>query len=424
MINTGGRTCGACVAVGVAVGVAVVAPQRRHSRQDGWGLRSPTKGCTLAAAMPPTGSPDDGHRSLERPPTPAGERPHPSAPAATPSDTAPPAAPPSAAAPSAAAPSGPVVPLRLHLPADPVSSSVARDRLRRWLEVLGWPPAQSEDIVLAVSEAVSNAAEHAYPADPADRERVLEAAGRVDRGVDLYAHASAHAGLRHVTVVVRDHGRWRPPPDDDEFRRRGIPMMRACMDRVAITALEHDDGASAGTRVVLRSRPVPTRADTVPPRAGRVEHYRDPHAPVATRVAPAVFAITRDPAGRLLLVRRADTGNWEPPGGHLEVGETAAAALVREVYEEAGVIVAAGSVAAVISDPEHVLAYPERGEVLQQIAVYVHATPVHGHPRPDRGEISDAAWWTLDQLDALPIHPGIRARLDAILADPATAALH
>jgi hypothetical protein len=44
-----------------------------------------------------------------------------------------------------------------------------------------------------------------------------------------------------------------------------------------------------------------------------------------------------DPDGRLLMVRRADNGMWAMPGGALEVGETPAEGVVREVLEETGV---------------------------------------------------------------------------------------
>jgi 8-oxo-dGTP diphosphatase len=353
--------------------------------------------------MPPTGPPGDMSRSHDPPTTRADERSRPPPPPEA-----------GSAGPVPAQPRS-VEPVRLQLPADPVSASVARDRLRRWLDALGWPPAQSEDIVLAVSEAVSNSVEHAYLGHRDD-----QPAGEVD----VHVRATTEAGLRHITAVVRDHGRWRPVPADDEYRRRGIPLMRACMDRVAITPLRNDDGEHAGTLVTLRSRPVPalTLASSARPR--RVEHYHDATAPPATRVAPAVFAVTRDPTGRVLLVRRADTGNWEPPGGHVQVGESTATALVREVTEETGVIVEILAVAGVVCDPDHVLAYPEHGEVLQQFAVYFHAVADHGHPRPDGDETSAAAWFAADQLDTLSIHPGVRARLDAILADPAAALIH
>jgi 8-oxo-dGTP pyrophosphatase MutT (NUDIX family) len=42
--------------------------------------------------------------------------------------------------------------------------------------------------------------------------------------------------------------------------------------------------------------------------------------------------------GRILLVQRADNGEWAMPGGATEVGETAAEAVVREALEETGVL--------------------------------------------------------------------------------------
>lgn len=44
-----------------------------------------------------------------------------------------------------------------------------------------------------------------------------------------------------------------------------------------------------------------------------------------------------DDAGRILLIRRSDNGLWAMPGGGLEVGETAAQGVVREVLEETGI---------------------------------------------------------------------------------------
>jgi len=55
-------------------------------------------------------------------------------------------------------------------------------------------------------------------------------------------------------------------------------------------------------------------------------------------------ALVRD-GEHLLLERRRDTAVWDTPGGKLEPGETAAAAIVRELGEELGVAVTAG--------PEH-----------------------------------------------------------------------
>ena len=67
------------------------------------------------------------------------------------------------------------------------------------------------------------------------------------------------------------------------------------------------------------------------------EYYRDANAPRAHDVLPAAFAAVRNSSGELLLVRRIDDGNWELPGGRIEVGESAAQAVIREVAEESGV---------------------------------------------------------------------------------------
>ena len=131
---------------------------------------------------------------------------------------------------------------RLALPADPIAISVARHQVHRWLAGLSWPAGQLEDIVRAVSEAVTNAIEHAYLDQPPG---VVEVRGGVE---------ATPGGQRRVTILVRDHGRWRLAPTDQEHSHRGIPLMRACMDTVTIG--EPDDGR-VGTWVVLRSRAVP-----------------------------------------------------------------------------------------------------------------------------------------------------------------------
>ncbi|MBX3014270.1 MAG: NUDIX hydrolase N-terminal domain-containing protein [Caldilineaceae bacterium] len=58
-------------------------------------------------------------------------------------------------------------------------------------------------------------------------------------------------------------------------------------------------------------------------------------------VHPTPFAVGDaaiiDEAGRILLIQRADNQLWAMPGGALDVGETAAAGVVREALEESGV---------------------------------------------------------------------------------------
>jgi 8-oxo-dGTP diphosphatase len=56
-------------------------------------------------------------------------------------------------------------------------------------------------------------------------------------------------------------------------------------------------------------------------------------------VAAAIFD---DSGANVLLIRRRDNGNWEPPGGVLELDETIEDGLRREVREETGAEIEVG----------------------------------------------------------------------------------
>jgi PAS domain S-box-containing protein len=118
--------------------------------------------------------------------------------------------------------------LRLRIPAEPEALQQVRRRLRRWLETAEAAQDVRDDIVVAVSEAVSNSIRHAYGPSGA----WVEIEGELADG--------------EVELVVRDRGRWRPPRGEGG---RGIDLMRACMASVEI---EH---GREGTVVRMR-RPV------------------------------------------------------------------------------------------------------------------------------------------------------------------------
>jgi 8-oxo-dGTP pyrophosphatase MutT (NUDIX family) len=142
------------------------------------------------------------------------------------------------------------------------------------------------------------------------------------------------------------------------------------------------------------------------------EYFHDPHPPPVHGLVVVVYAIARDGSGRVLLVRRADDGNWELPGGRVEVGETMSAAVRREVFEEAGITIALAGVSGIYSDPAHIVVYPVEG-ARQQVAVCVHARPARPDelPRPDDDETTAAAWFTAAETTTLTMHPDVRRRL-------------
>lgn len=94
----------------------------------------------------------------------------------------------------------------------------------------------------------------------------------------------------------------------------------------------------------------------------------------------SVAAAIPDADGRLLAVRRADNGHWEPPGGILELDETIEAGVVREVLEETGVIVRPERLTGVYQNMARGI-----------IALVLRCAVVEGTPRVT-DETIDVAW--------------------------------
>jgi 8-oxo-dGTP diphosphatase len=71
------------------------------------------------------------------------------------------------------------------------------------------------------------------------------------------------------------------------------------------------------------------------------------------RPVVGIAVLARAPDGRILLVRRADTGTWALPGGTLEWGEELRSTAMREVLEECGATLAKlGKITGVYSSPK------------------------------------------------------------------------
>jgi len=142
----------------------------------------------------------------------------------------------------------------------------------------------------------------------------------------------------------------------------------------------------------------------------RTDYHHDPNAPAPTSIVVAASAFVLDPAGRLLMIRRTDSGLYALPGGRHELGETMTETAVRETLEETGVTIEVTDLIGIYSDPAHVVAFSD-GEVRQEFSICFRARPVSGQPRPS-DESSEVRWIPRDQLDALDIHPSIRLRID------------
>ena len=112
---------------------------------------------------------------------------------------------------------------------------------------------------------------------------------------------------------------------------------------------------------------------------------------------PSTAVLPRDDAGRILLVRLIDSGNWATIGGAVEPDETPRDGAIRETEEEAGVTVELGDMLGVFGGPEYAVTYPNGDESAYVVTVF-DATVISGIPRPDEDETSEVGWFRPEEL--------------------------
>jgi len=103
-----------------------------------------------------------------------------------------------------------------------------------------------------------------------------------------------------------------------------------------------------------------------------------------------------DGAGRLLLQRRTDSGDWGTIGGALEPGESLEETAARELYEEAGLTAKTFDFVSLLSGKELYYRYPHGDEVYNVMAVY-EATGIGGAPRVNDDEGLELRYFSLSE---------------------------
>lgn len=136
---------------------------------------------------------------------------------------------------------------RNRVAADPRSAARARAEFGSWLAThFTLSSERFSDVLLAVNEAIANAAEFAYC--DASQRGTLDVTAAYDRRADTLA------------VTVGDRGRWRqkvPHPQRQHLRGRGIPLMEVLADHVTI------DRTARGTRVTMTWTELTRRLDAL-----------------------------------------------------------------------------------------------------------------------------------------------------------------
>lgn len=121
------------------------------------------------------------------------------------------------------------------------------------------------------------------------------------------------------------------------------------------------------------------------------------------RVIKVVAALVLDPSGHALLVRKRGTTAFMQPGGKPEIGETASAALCRELAEEVGIILSPQRLSlrgtfrtAAANEPDH---------DVEATVFEVHLDSEEAASARVSAEIAELAWVTPDATGNLPLAP-------------------
>jgi anti-sigma regulatory factor (Ser/Thr protein kinase) len=141
-------------------------------------------------------------------------------------------------------------------PADPEAAALAREDFGTLAQRHGATDEQVDDIRLLVSEAVTNAARHAYPGS----------AGPVS------AMAAVSAG--RITILVSDDGVGPRAPSGDPGAGWGWPLMAALSERFTIRRR-----SNGGTEVEMRVRIGPDHGPESQVRRGSDSSAPAPPAP-------------------------------------------------------------------------------------------------------------------------------------------------
>ena len=129
-----------------------------------------------------------------------------------------------------------------------------------------------------------------------------------------------------------------------------------------------------------------------------------------------VRVLIEDGEGRILILRRSDTGDWGLPAGAMELGESLTDAIHREVLEEANLRLEGVEVFGISSNPAtERFTYPN-GDRIQNVAVLARARRAGGEPGSNDGEALEFRFLAPEEIDgssfSSPEWPSVQAYAD------------
>lgn len=137
---------------------------------------------------------------------------------------------------------------------------------------------------------------------------------------------------------------------------------------------------------------------------------------------PSVGALVYDAQGNVLLQQRSDTGHWSAPVGGMDPGEVPADSVVREVWEETGVLVRPERVLGVLGGPQFRNTHGNGDQTASVIMIFACQTIDESGLSPDGRESIDVKFFP--QAEALTLLTKLWQRRMGSVPEFATTSTH
>lgn len=248
-------------------------------------------------------------------------------------------------------------------------------------------------------------------------------AAELEIGVTEYADFTSEAPHRHSQVVEYQYmiSGWTKYLDVDseqeyEFKTGDF--------YVIYPGTTYAQKSKQGTRILfvkvpsLNDKQIVDSTDRVTEwmnerlRTSRTDYFYDAEAPRPNSIRPAA-AVAVEKDGRVLMVKRGDSGKWTLPGGTLDFGESMPECAVREMREETGLAVELKDVVGTYTDANIRVGYSD-GEVRQEFTIVYYGITADDSVVLD-SESTDYQWVSCAKLKNLDMARSQRLRIDDLL---------
>src|ERR1019366_5847228 len=128
---------------------------------------------------------------------------------------------------------------------------------------------------------------------------------------------------------------------------------------------------------------------------------------------PGASVLPWDKECRLLLVRNKVDGPWGLIGGAVEPDESPHEAALREAFEEVGIQLEITGLRAVLGGPAFRFRY-ENGDEVAYVQTLCDARITAGVPTPDLDEVTEARWFSQEELLTAELDAFAIATLQAV----------